>query len=58
MSTPELRIPITTVEKEILQAAANVVGIRHLAPWARMVLLQEARRVAENQGQDDDHEQR
>jgi hypothetical protein len=53
MYTPDIRIPVTHEEKLTLQGAANVSGIRHLSSWARMVLLQEARRVAEDQGRED-----
>jgi hypothetical protein len=56
MTASDIRIPVTPEEKQALLGVANVTGIKKIVPWARMVLLREARRVAEAQGREEEHD--
>ena len=47
---------LSEADKLAFKGAANVAGMT-LAEWIRMLCREEARRVAERQGQEDGHDQ-
>jgi hypothetical protein len=55
--TLSFKMRLSKADKLLFQGAANMAEMP-LAEWARMVMRQEARRQAEMQGRDDEHDRR